>query len=136
MCGCKHRNALSLASSYTTTLSWASQTNKKLVITETSLIIIFQLRYPCRCTRTLPTGFLTIKMSYTILWYMSECMAFPGPIFTELTNGQQHYVQSSYNEFGPNWAINLESTDRNPFTTLRKIRIFIVPIFTKHITTQ
>ena len=67
---------------------------------------------------------------------MSECMAFPGPIFTELTNGQQHYVQSSYNEFGPNWAINLESTDRNPFTTLRKIRIFIVPIFTKHITTQ
>jgi len=53
---------------------------------------------------------------------MSECTAFPGPIFTDLTNGQQYYVQNSYSEFGPNWAINLESTDRNPFTTLRKVR--------------
>jgi hypothetical protein len=60
--------------------------------------------YLCRCTPTLPTGFLTIKMSYTVLRYTSECTAFPGPIFTDLTNGQQHYVQSSYNEFGPNWT--------------------------------
>jgi len=56
-------------------------------------------------------------MSYRLLWYVSDCTAFPGPIFTDLTNGQQHYVQSSYNEFGQNRTINLESTERNPFTS-------------------
>jgi hypothetical protein len=56
---------------------------------------------------------------------MSECTAFPGPAITDLTNGQQRYAQSFYNEFGLNWTINVESTDRNPFTTLRKVRILL-----------
>lgn len=59
------------------------------------------MMYLCRCTRALQTGFLTIKMSYTFLWYTSECTAYWGAIFFELTNDQQHYVQSSYKGIWP-----------------------------------
>jgi hypothetical protein len=38
------------------------------------------------------------------------------PIFTELTNVQQHYVQTSNTHFRPNGTINVESINRNLFT--------------------
>lgn len=39
-------------------------------------------------------------------------MAFHAPIFTKLTNAQQHYcVQMSYNEFYPNGAVSMESVN-------------------------
>jgi hypothetical protein len=48
--------------------------------------------------------------------------AFPAPIFTKISNAQQRDVQISYTEFQLNWTINVESTDRNFYKPLSKIR--------------
>jgi hypothetical protein len=48
-------------------------------------------------------------------------VAFPVPIFTKLTNAQQHYVQIACTEFHPNWTKNVENTHRNVFTFLGNV---------------
>jgi hypothetical protein len=49
--------------------------------------------------------------------------AFPMPIFTKLTNVQQHYAQISYKGSHPTWTINVGSTNRNSLTCVTKARI-------------
>jgi hypothetical protein len=44
------------------------------------------------------------------------------PIFTKIPNALQRDVRICYTEFQLNWTINVESTDRNVFWPLSKIR--------------
>jgi len=53
-------------------------------------------------------------------FHLRTYIVFTIPIFTELTNAQQHHVQISYNEFQPNRK-NLESAGTNSFASLRKL---------------
>ena len=46
---------------------------------------------------------------------------FSAPMFTKRVTAQQHYVQTSYDEFQQNHAKKVESWDENSFTPLSKI---------------
>lgn len=52
---------------------------------------------------------------------LSKCMNFAAPIFTKLKHDEQNYAKIFYIEFHSNRAVNLESTDRNSCTLLRKV---------------
>jgi hypothetical protein len=47
--------------------------------------------------------------------------AFPALIFTKHMNAQQHYMQISDANFHSNNTTNMETTDKNPFISLRKV---------------
>jgi hypothetical protein len=48
-------------------------------------------------------------------------MAFREPNFTELTNGQQQFVQISCTEFHASWTMNAENAERNSLTPLSAV---------------
>jgi hypothetical protein len=58
-----------------------------------------------------------------VIAFMSihKSIAFAAPIFTKLTNAQQHYVQITDTIFYPNRTIHVEITWRNSFTSFRKV---------------
>jgi hypothetical protein len=47
------------------------------------------------------------------IYARKKSMAFARLIFMQLTNAQQHLVQTSYTKFQPNKIINAESIDKN-----------------------
>jgi len=48
-----------------------------------------------------------------IMYAHKKSMTFTKPIFMELKNAQQQYVQNPYTKFYPNQIINMESVDIN-----------------------
>jgi hypothetical protein len=52
-----------------------------------------------------------------------ESMAFPAPIFTKLTNTQQHYVLFFFfcAKFHKNWTINVQHTDIHSLIPVSKV---------------
>jgi len=65
-------------------------------------------------------GHTKFDMSYIY----KKSNAFPAPIFTKPANAQQHYVCVCVyiysTKFRENWKINMESTDRNSFVSLKR----------------
>jgi len=74
-------------------------------------------------------GVLYIQ-NVTVSWYTCESnivyayknsVAFSAHVFMTLTNAGQNYVHSSYTEFHPNHAVNMEHMGRDSFTFIRKV---------------
>jgi len=56
-----------------------------------------------------------------IIYTFKNSVAFSAHVFMTLTNAGQHYVHSSYTEFHPNHAVNVEHMGRDSFTPTRKV---------------
>lgn len=80
----------------------------------------------CYAVHILCQGGLHILKYHTVTRYTRKYnlshvrdirIPFTTPIFTKLTNAQQHCVLISYRNVQPNWVITTERTDKNSLTS-------------------
>jgi hypothetical protein len=84
---------------------------------------------PQRGTQTSPRRYLFSKCLTVSRYYFKrnfiyahkKGMAFPEPIRTKLINVQWHYVEISHTELHQNRPINVESMDKNYFSSSREV---------------
>jgi hypothetical protein len=111
-------------------------TKEPWVMEKTTYIFEFNVKSTIRITYFSSWNKKKVKFCWPVLLQYTherkficsrkKSLAFPVPMFTELTNSQHQCVLTSLTENHPNTVIKVKSTDRNPLTPLNKVRLSLL----------